>query len=77
MTKYPRLHTDEPEPPAPLPFPGRDAGVATRDTPRHQAEDAIERAQAALRRLEELNDEAIAAFPFPNYDNDDDGPWAA
>jgi len=78
---YPRLHVDEPDPPAPLPFPsrggapGRNAG--TRDAAR-DAEDAIGRAQRALDELSMLADEMLAdVFPFPADDGDDDGPWAA
>lgn len=81
-TEYPRLHTDEPDPPAPLPFradagaaPGRvdDTGDAAR-----RAEHALDRAQRALDELAMLADELGAeTFPFPHHDPDDDAPTAA
>lgn len=78
---FPRLHVDEPEPPAPLPFPrnGRAPGRSadTRDAAR-DAEHALARAQRALDELSMLADEMEAdVFPFPTRPGDDDGPWAA
>lgn len=74
---YPRLHVDEPDPPAPLPFPpaGRGRTDDRRESTR-AAEDALDRAQRALDELSMLADEMLAdVFPFPT--DDDDGPRAA
>ncbi len=83
MTEYPRLHTDETDPPAPIPIrehmrqtsPDR-ADDETRDDSIEMAERALRRAQNALDELDRLTDEAFAPFKFRPSD-DDDGPRAA
>ncbi|GJM19668.1 MAG: hypothetical protein DHS20C14_18810 [Phycisphaeraceae bacterium] len=89
MTEFPRLHVDEPEPPAPIPFRehwrdtnaegGRpSSGRWTKGEDRDvvaDAERALSRAQDALNELDRMVDEDHAPFRF--RPDDDDGPRAA
>ncbi|MFG0306418.1 MAG: hypothetical protein ACF8Q5_09425 [Phycisphaerales bacterium JB040] len=79
---FPRLAVDLDEPPAPLRFPGRDAGADTgsdRPDAIAMAQDALDRAQAAIDQLDELADDLVIPFPGRDAegDPDDDGPRAA
>ena len=78
--RFPRLHVDEPEPPATLPFPRDSAPGRSADTrdAAQDAQDALDRAQRALDELTLLADELEGdVLPFPARPGDDDGPRAA
>lgn len=83
MGGYPRLHVEESEPPAPLPFVGRAVpgrGASGRGGRGLDAgsgvEEALARAERALESLNAMNDEMLSAIPFPRG-GDDEGPRAA